>query len=104
MMCARETALALQARIMRTRILCPKCDARMVLTKVAPLNRDVGLHHYECLRCDRTLQIVTLESAKPNDGWPVEKRAPDAPLLPTAAATLNNAVPWSVSMAKDNTN
>jgi len=75
----------------------------MILTEVRPLNPDVGLHHFECPRCDYTLQLITLESARPSDGWPVEERAPAAPLMPTATSTLKVALTWSDSMVKPDT-
>ena len=27
---------------------CPKCDARLLLVEVRPINVDVGMHRYEC--------------------------------------------------------
>lgn len=68
---------------------CPKCDARLILTRVQPISDVVGMHYLECPRCDFKCQIATLEKARPSGGWVIQSEAMPArhgaeamPLLP----------------------
>ena len=38
---------------------CPKCQARMLLARIAPVRLGVDLHTFECEVCDHVLETLT---------------------------------------------
>src|SRR5664280_2547880 len=43
----------------RLRPACPKCQARMLLARIAPVRLGVDLHTFECEVCDHVLETLT---------------------------------------------
>ena len=58
------------------RPLCPKCDAKLLLVEVRPINSAVGIHLYERMNCDFIREEPTLEKVKPIKGWVIDPRLP----------------------------
>jgi hypothetical protein len=78
---------------------CPKCDARLVLTQVTAVNVNVGIHHLECPRCDYVLDIPRLETARPSNGWVIQRKSGPLRSLGIEAVGLNPSPSWSDSMS-----